>query len=287
MPHSDSTVCAPNVHSSDHYTCFEMEELVSIAKAYNTFIKKQNLCSGSACAIKRPIQGLSTLSRKQIWEEIYYRLLPLCKYEDCWIDLSVVKSIPDKSLRDKIRFFTFKPKLSGSRYGWLTTQDINQVLRQYAKAHRDRFYFLGTFPSDFYKLQIVSQDYMQKLVGARPIAGIVLNLDEHDKPGTHWVAIIIDNSAKQIEYFDSLGNPPTKTIALFLRKLKKHTKGRYSVLHNPFVHQTDSAECGVYAMYFIIQRVLGTSFHDFVSTRKTDESMNKMRNILFRALSRE
>ena len=38
----------------------------------------------------------------------------------------------------------------------------------------------------------------------------VKNLDPHDQPGTHWIAIV--RTPETVEYFDSFGRPPGPDI---------------------------------------------------------------------------
>ena len=45
--------------------------------------------------------------------------------------------------------------------------------------------------------------------------GLVINLDTHDKSGSHWVALYIDLKQNQIYYFDSIGNKPGPRIKRF------------------------------------------------------------------------
>ena len=62
----------------------------------------------------------------------------------------------------------------------------------------------------------------------------VLNLDELEDPGTHWVAVFHN------EYYDSFGLPPPK-------KLEKRIDW-----YNTRQHQSvNSKLCGLYACYYI------------------------------------
>ena len=47
-----------------------------------------------------------------------------CKINDNWPEIK-------ENLREKIRLFTFKPKMTKTQYSWLSTMDINQVMQQY------------------------------------------------------------------------------------------------------------------------------------------------------------
>ena len=84
-----------------------------------------------------------------------------------------------------------------------------------------------------------------------------------------------------IEYFDSTGSPPNKNIMKTLKALVNAE--RCSVLKiSDFEHQKGNTECGVYSMYFILQRLEGVSFEEINEKRITDKCMNDYRDELFR-----
>lgn len=271
--------CSPHIKSNDHFTCFEDGELINIAKAFNNYSLK----------IKdntRLIDVNKKYSKQQLWTEIYNRLNNLCKYEYCWIDLKFIDSIPDKSLRQKIKFFTFKPKMTIKQYTWLSTNDINYVLQQYEKLD-ENFKFIGALPSDFYKIipsNMLNNIYKNILTYKR--IGLIFNLDRHNQIGSHWVSLYIDNNIRTIEYFDSLGNKPNKYICKFIEtinsKINKQFKIKYNILINKIVHQKENSECGVYSIYYIIQRLFGDSFKDLTNNIIRDKDMNKFRFNIFR-----
>lgn len=275
--------CAPNVANIDissHYTCFELEELKEIALAFNIYIHTNNICSDKnrkICVPKKLID-IKNKNKKELWQSIYDRLDKICKYEYCWIDLEFVKSIPNKHLRQKIKEFTFKPKMTMKQYSWLSTNDINSVLKQYEKIDPS-FYYFGALPCDFYN--ITSFDY-SKIIECNKykLIGIVFNLDTHDKSGSHWVSMVIDNKIKQIEYFDSVGNKPNKYIKKFINNIMKDNS--FILKINNIIHQRENSECGIYSIYFIIQRLFGKSFDDITTNIIRDKSMNRFRKYIFR-----
>jgi hypothetical protein len=266
--------CAPNVDIENHYTCFTFEELKQIALAFNIYIQKNNICKDDIC-VPRKLINVNNKSKKRLWNSIYSRLKKICPYEYCWIDLKFIKKIRDQNLQEKIRYFTFKPKLSKHLKAWLSTSDINSVMQQYQQLYNS-FKFLGALPSDFYKVTTV--DYHQ-IKNYKKI-GIVLNLDDHTQNGSHWVSFLIDNVSKTIEYFDSAGRPPNKNINLFIKKIVKLLP-KYDIKINQLQHQFRNSECGVYSMYFLIQRLFGFTFEDITSNIIKDEQMSTFRNIGF------
>ena len=271
--------CSPNINISQHYTCFNYNELQTIAKAFNDYITKRTICKKSQCAIKKPIDIIKK-TRKQLWYSIYNRLKPICKYEYCWIDLKFIKKIKDKNLRKKIMYFTFKPKMTLQSHTWLNTDNINEVMQQYEQLDNS-FKFLGAQPSDFYKFTKVNyKDFFKyKRIG------IVFNLDNSNQSGSHWVAFYVDNVSKTLEYYDSGANLPNTNIKLFIDNVYKlFTKNgyKYTKLYNKIRHQFKNTECGVYSIHFLIQRLFGKTFDEICNNVIKDDSMNKYRYHIFR-----
>ena len=120
-----------------------LNELKEIANAFNIYIKHNKTCKKSNCPNLNIIR-LENKSKSQLWKYIYNRLEPICKYESCWIDLDFIKQIDDLNLREKIKYFTFKPKMNKNFNQWLNTKDINAVLQQYQEVYKS-FKFLGGF----------------------------------------------------------------------------------------------------------------------------------------------
>lgn len=272
--------CSPNIAVTNDYTCFDKEELEEIAFALNIYIAKNKALAsycGTTCVINRPID-IHNKTKQCLWKSIHKRLRKICNEEACWVDLDFIKMISDKSTIEKIKYFTFKPKMPEDRRSWLSTKNINDVMQQYQEFDRT-FTFLGALPSDFYTQITVDYNQFKRYKKV----GLIFNLDTHDKPGSHWVALLIDNVAKQVEYFDSTGKPPNTHIKKFIEFLRKIgiTSG-YTLLQNSIIHQTKNSECGIYSMYYIVQRLLGKSYHSIVSTIIRDDEMNKFRDRLFR-----
>ena len=85
-----------------------------------------------------------------------------------------------------------------------------------------------------------------------------------------------------IEYFDPTGRPPNKYIANFLASPNFASA---IIVTNWFVHQKGNNECGVYSLYFIIERLMGTTFADLSRKRIPDNKMNRFRRFLYRPYS--
>lgn len=94
--------------------------------------------------------------------------------------------------------------------------------------------------------------------------GFVLNLDPHDKPGSHWVAVYIDADDDQaVEYYDSFGKNPPEHLREDLKKLveKINPENYLKFKINRCVQQrSNSNNCGVFAMKFLMDRFDGKPF---------------------------
>ena len=299
------SLCAPNVDIELHFTCFTKDELISIVKAFNNYIINKNLCkdkTGSGLYKIGCIKRLSLITipqpfeqenesvmederiKKKLWGKIYNRLKPICKYEDCWVDLDFINKIDDKRLRNKLKYFTFKPKFYGNRDEWLNTKDIDAVMKQYQRKYSD-FYFIGAKPCDFYKhVQINLKKWL-----SYKYLGIIFNLDKTGDPGSHWTSLFIDNSEHKLYYFDSTGKSPNKDIRdfIFLIARVQNDRGRIknerapTVYINNKIHQKGNTECGVYSIYFLIKKLKSPNEEFMNNIHISDKDMKNFRKYIF------
>lgn len=255
--------CAPNI--GDSTSCFTLEELQAIATSYNASSKGKK--------IKIP-NGDSAKSKGLLRKRIADRL---SKDECSWVDSPYVQHIQSTELRTKLEQFTCKPKPPRGRKQWLTTFDINNVLVQYERAY-SHFTYMGALPCDFYKyISLKQMDFTTP-----GLYGFVLNIDTRGQKGSHWVALCIDTFHKTCEYFDSVGNAPNRCIRACIVHLFEHYIQGYTYLENNIVHQRQNSECGVYSIYYLVQRIHGSMFYDIVHTIVSDKDMNEFRAVVFR-----
>lgn len=287
--------CSPNValDFNNAFTCFSLNQLITVSKLYNNWIKNdKTICKQDQCITSKSPIDLSNVYKKckelnycnninikrELWEQIYKRLLPLCESdESCWIDMNFLKNdnFNNKTIK-KIKLFTFKPKKIHNEKNWLNTTDINNVLNQYQELDK-KFKFLGALPSDFYKIDKINFAKFKKYKKL----GMVLNLDGYEQSGSHWVAIYIDKNKKQIEYFDSLGRTPNTNIKYYIKEYLNNEFPNYEYLQNKYKHQLLDTECGVYSIYYIINRLLGFSFQYITSNVIRDDDMKRFRKYIF------
>lgn len=111
------------------------------------------------------------------------------------------------------------------------------------KILRGTKHFLGIFP----------QDYLIGLQINAPVF-MIINLDVSSQPGSHWLAIYIDNS--NIEIFDSLGLDKrtwNRKPSILLRFIQSHAKTR-KLRISPKMQPDFSNFCGVFCLFFLILR---------------------------------
>ena len=276
----DNGICAPcqlkenDKNNRKFKTCYSNTSLVRIATLWNRNNKDNNII-------------IKNKSKKQIWQEIQKKLSFVCKNDEhCWKKQDFLKKIKDI----EIEMYTFKPdypkEWKKDKYTWLNTYDIYYVMKQYEKAHDD-FIFLGPIPSDCpvkINCELSNFDiYKMKKENINKI-GIIYNLDVSSGPGTHWVAMYIDNKNNEINYYDSYGSKSTPLIEKFIKKIvDSYQKNNIDpiVIYNDKRHQYGGSECGVYSMNFILERLHGTTMYDISKMVIPDEKMNYLRKILY------
>jgi len=292
---NSNTKCAPSKKYTDG-SCFTKDSLQKIADSFN---KRNN-------NNKIP----TSLPKDKLVKELETKLSDKCSDQTCWLRLDIIKALEDEDIETN----TFRPKGPSKKYEWLNTTHINEVIEQYQKVHND-FLFLGAVPYDFDELSILGIydlkfDELEKQ--GKTKLGIVINLDEHNQDGSHWVALFTDLNKNQIYFFDSVGRKPRKKIRKFINRLvkylytkkykqklpindliNKNTKitnkylknlleGDFDIRFNHIQHQFENSECGVYSINFIIRLVSGETFDSIINNIIKDEEMNSYRKIYFR-----
>jgi hypothetical protein len=281
--------CAPGKKFTEG-TCFTLDNLKIIAEEYNN--NHKDIISTNKFTNKKDL--LRELNLK--FEKAYG-----CNDQTCWLKTPLIKGVNDRD----IKYNTFRPKGPNKQYEWLSTSDIESVLKQYEFKHKD-FKFLGAMPSDFDELPIYGTTDLQfdELEKKTPKIAAVINLDTHDQAGSHWVAFYANLKTNTIYYFDSFAKKPQRRLNMFIRRLltymynnkvsaehkfsvdqfmgKYHSSNEYDVRYNKIQHQFKNSECGVYSMNFIIRLLGGETFDDIVNNITNDDKMNSCRKTYFR-----
>lgn len=275
-----SARCAPG-NSPDPKTCscLSRQSLIKIASEWNTVHQDNKI-------VYKPKSPSVYL-----WKQINTRLKDKCNDEWCWIQQEFVKRLDSDSIKDSYR--PSMPKSwKNNKYEWLKTNDIENVMEQYEDAYPD-FTFIGPVPIDFDKPygfghcivdELCKVDLKKLKTDGYSKLGVIFNLDPHDKPGSHWVAMFCDLKNKGIYYFDSYGIVPPNEVNILMSRLKEQGKSmgiNMKIKINDIRHQYKNSECGVYSLFFITQLLKGVKFNKLIKSPILDEKMNQQRHNFF------
>ena len=285
---------------NSHGSCFSLDELHSIANDYNSTVKDG-----------KKIKLWPT--KKEMLLELKEKLTE-CSDQTCWPTLKFIKD--HERLND-----AFKPNGPAGQFDWLSTTEINECMERYMDIYPE-FLFIGAVPIDIEDLSqfgVKTLDYDKLIKKGKTKIGIVYNLDEHYKSGSHWVSFFIDmkpndehdgkdrkKNVKKIYYSDSAAKPPDVRVKRLVKKLAEKwyakdtgkkvelpvnsymnekeqniVEQKYDIRFNKTQHQFGGSECGVYAINFIIRLLRGDDFDEIHKSRITDKEMNVCRKIYF------
>lgn len=166
----------------------------------------------------------------------------------------------------------FKPTINAAtdtqfRNTLLTTDLIHQGVVN-ATSHLRSFAFLGVARpvySGTQQLLANLHQFWRVQSRGRPrykVFGVVWNTDPREE-GSHWVAALFFPFQRRYEYFDSMANPPPEVVGCQM-KLVKQELARFADFPNKdwngemntVVHQRGGIQCGMYSIWFIVQRLV-------------------------------
>jgi hypothetical protein len=122
---------------------------------------------------------------------------------------------------------------------------------QIQKILQDTKGFIGVYPHD--RLPILTQKQKKN-----PNISFVINYDNYDGPGTHWVCVY-----GRDEFYDSFGIVPSDIIQLWFRNTYKLKHGEIKY-PNHKMQNTYSNLCGYFCCDFIKKRAGGMTFDDII-----------------------
>jgi len=191
---------------------------------------------------------------------------------------------------------------------WLSNFDIDAVLRQYDAAYPE-FKFLGVFPMDFgsrvgggeacVSMEVCAFDVERSWArGVRKVA-MVLNMDDHTGPGSHWVCVTVGLDPLRpnygVFYYDSVAVPPTPEVREYADDLAAKVNALHAsassfpptrtfrLHHNRVRRQFGNTECGVFAMFCVLCSLHDTlDFESVCRAMGTDEMLHTFRWRFFR-----
>lgn len=203
----------------------------------------------------------------------------------------------DKTAKNLMNY-TFAPEAppswSKNKDEWLSSTDIEKVMRQYENAY-PCFEFLGPSPIDFDEHlaygecvweELCKFDLEEFVKRDKFKIGMIFNLDKHYQPGSHWVSLFVNLKKGYIFYFDSTGTkaPPEikKLVNTIISQAKKFNNNlRY--IENNRQHQKGNNECGMYSLFAIATQLKDhRNPEDFLKGGQIkDHSMNELREKYF------
>jgi hypothetical protein len=292
IPKNEYIKCAPSKKFTDG-SCYTIESLIKITNAYNNHVDND------------PTKIIKiNNSKKYLIHELTKRIVECDNDQLCWLNIKWIKKLDDPEINNN----TFRPKGPQGRFKWLSTTNINEIMEQYEHLYTD-FKFLGAVPYDFEDIpQLhISDINFDNLYETKKKLGMVINLDEHWKRGSHWVALYTDLEKDRIYFFDSYGIEPKKKISLFVKKIalwcynnhhggsvndteslfmKSSKKNKYeqkmNIYFNKTRHQYKDSECGVYSVNFILRLLNGETFNHICNIITNDDDINECRKTYFR-----
>jgi len=299
IPYKEESKCAPSKTYSEG-SCFSVESLQKLATSYNNEV---GLDSNQLILI--------TDSKIDLINKISKRITECGNDQLCWLNVDWVKNTNDIDILKN----TFRPAGPQTKFTWLNTTNINEIMIQYNEKYTD-FKFLGAVPYDFEEipqLGINNMDFNELVDSGITKIGMVINFDEHWKEGSHWVGLYANLAKDQIYYFDSYGSKPKKKISNFVKRIAlwcyikhhltnknkesdsefdtesefmKTTKNKYEkkmdIEFNRNRHQFLNSECGVYSVNFILRLLKGEAFGDICNVITPDIKINECRKTYFR-----
>lgn len=111
---------------------------------------------------------------------------------------------------------------------------------------------------------------------------IISNLDNDNKPGSHWVAIHIDANGFG-QYFDSYGRPPHGYHQMFLKRNSKMWNYNINRIQNDY-----TSVCGSYCLLYLYYKYHGRTLNEFqrlfgINTICNDMTLFSLFNQYFKA----
>jgi len=273
------SACAPG-NNEPSFSCYSKDALIKVIEHWNNNNNTNNR-----------IYFNNRETKEVLWNKIDDKLQHQCEAEFCW---SQLQTYP-KQLRTELESY-FKPvmpkKWLSHHKEWLNTLDLENVLNQYERKHKD-FKSFGAVPIDFdYKhndgecvidelCNLNISDLMNK---GKTKMSVIFNLDKHNQPGSHWIAMYADFNTGDINYFDSYGYDAPKEVCTLMKRIKKQLvdlNSRANIRVSKLRHQYKDSECGMYCLYFIISQLEGKTFSDLTKKQIPDDKMESNRDIYF------
>jgi len=135
----------------------------------------------------------------------------------------------------------------------MNTLEINNVMNNIEC-------FKGTFAKDLLP---------KKVYKDRPI-GFIINTDNSNKPGSHWVALFIDEN-NNAEYFDSFGIFP---ICCEIYKLLRINNVKKFSFNKNQIQSIFSKNCGIFCILYLKMRCNNFTLKEFINIFSDNLTLN-------------
>jgi len=277
----NDTKCAPD-KLFDSGSCFTLNSLVQMADAFNKDNPNNNIKLNKSYETLHPNKY-----KKYLVKQFQSKLSKSCDTQKCWSEQSFMRHL-SRLTKDEIEKYTFRPEGPEGKFEWLNTMHIDEVMEQYEKKHPE-FKFLGAVPMDFDDLEVLgikNLDFNKLIKEGKSKLGMVINLDEHWKSGSHWVSMFADLKGGRVYYSDSYGFRPEKRVRTFMNRINRFCQTGLGIKntevdYNRVRQQYKNSECGIYSINFISRLLKGFSFKQISENPVPDEKINKCRAVYF------
>jgi hypothetical protein len=268
-----------------YFTCYDNETLHKLRDGWNA---------------RHPDVRIETNDPKEIWTALKQRFGRMCRNEACWMKQLAGNEFNERIAKDDATFAPEAPK-SWIRDPdeWLSSEEIERAMKQYEDKF-PAFEFLGPSPSDYSAPKLAGVCVWEELCnfnlkkyvdsGTHQI-GVVFNTDPHTEDGAHWVSLFINvdgtnRNNNYVFFFDSTGDRPQKEIQTFIDTVMQQGNSlgiKFKYHENRKQHQKRNTECGMYALFMIVNLIEGTRTpQEFMrGVRIPDSYMLEFRNEYF------
>jgi len=233
----EDNFCSPKSKKLSGKTCFDNKSLKKIINYHEN--SKKKLDYGGGVEIINNRQFLINKYNK-IKSDISKKTG--CKEEHCLLKTEYGDTEMEENFRPEIPTNWYN-----DRNTWLSTTDIEDVLKQYEDAHPELVTVvtpLDWFAKDSFQRPVsdVLQDLNveEYLTKGKSKLAVVFNLDRHYDSGSHWTALFCDFMKGFIYYFDSYAVKPENEIQKLMQKIK--TQGNKLLLNQILKHSDISKE---------------------------------------------
>jgi hypothetical protein len=110
-------------------------------------------------------------------------------------------------------------------------------------------------------------------------SAMIINMDAHDEPGSHWVALYFDKN-KRCDFFNSYGVEPKDPLKSYI----ENNSISYSCNEKP-VQKVFTTTCGQFCIFFLFWRTRGVRMKTITSClqkRTADEIITGFVNKLYK-----